>query len=788
MNEQLQSIDYNEVDKIVASVGGDSHHVIQILQKVQERFHYLPNEVLDRICRISEITPSRIVGVASFYSQFRFTPSGKHRIKVCHGTACHVKGSVAIHEAIHRYLDLPEHKDTTSDLQFTVEKIACLGCCTLAPVVQIGETVYGQLSAEKIPPVIRNYLSHPDNDTKTNVKHISSHQTAVVDGEIRIGLGSCCVAKGSAHLYDAIQTAIHHTGTNAVIKRVGCVGMCHQTPLIEVVVPGKPPSLYANLDPGEASTLVLRHFRQQSTYKKLKYTTTRLLNHIFEDNPQDNIDRYSIHRKDEPVSAFLRRQDHIATEHAGVLNPFDLTEYVDHGGFKGLSRCLQDLNQEQVIREIRESGLRGRGGAGFHSSVKWEKVSQAQACPKYVICNGDEGDPGAFMDRMLLESFPYRIIEGMAIAAYAVNAQQGLLYVRAEYPLALKVLREALKHCYQAGYLGDQILGTPFSFHVDIAEGAGAFVSGEETALLASVEGRRSVPRLRPPYPAEEGLWGQPTLINNVETYALVPWILSHGHQAFTAIGTRKSKGTKVFALAGKVARGGLIEVPMGITIREVVEEIGGGIAGGHKFKAVQVGGPSGGCIPASHGNTSIDFEALGELGAIMGSGGLVVLDETDCMVDIARYFLQFTQNESCGKCTLCRIGSKRMLEIVTAICEGKAKEQDLTLLEHLAKEMQRASFCGLGKTAPNPVLTSLKYFRNEYEAHLKGHCPAGKCKALITYSINQHCVGCTICAQHCPVQAIEPRPYKVHEIDETLCTRCDLCRSVCPENAVVIT
>jgi len=438
-----------------------------------------------------------------------------------------------------------------------------------------------------------------------------------------------------------------------------------------------------------------------------------------------------------------------------------------------------------VIGLIETSGLRGRGGAGFPTARKWRVVRGVDAAAKYVICNGDEGDPGAFMDRMLMESFPFRIIEGMVIAAYAVGANKGYFYVRAEYPSAVRRMREALRLCRERGVLGNDIYGSGFSLELEVFEGAGAFVCGEETAMLESMEGRRGIPRLKPPYPAEQGYHGLPTLIGNVETYANVPWIVRHGGAAFAAIGSATSKGTKVFALAGKIARGGLIEVPMGITIREVVEEIGGGTPDGKPFKAVLVGGPSGGCVPAELADTPIDYESLTSVGAIMGSGGLIVLDQTDCMVQMARYFLDFCQCESCGKCTFCRIGTRRMLDILEHICQGKAKAHDLEELVTLSNMVRRASLCGLGKTAPNPVLSSLRFFREEFEAHLRGHCPAGKCRDLITYSVTDACIGCTLCAQHCPADAIPMTPYQKHIIIDDRCTRCNACREVCPEDAI---
>jgi NADH-quinone oxidoreductase subunit F len=490
------------------------------------------------------------------------------------------------------------------------------------------------------------------------------------------------------------------------------------------------------------------------------------------------------------IEAFLKPQLRLATEHCGELGPLDIDEYMRHGGFEGLKKAG---GAEEIIDTILRSGLRGRGGAGFPTGRKWQAVRAAAGDEKFIICNGDEGDPGAFMDRMILESYPYRVLEGMAIAAKALGARRGFLYIRHEYPLAVKRVQAALAICAERGVLGE--------LKLEVREGAGAFVCGEETALIASMEGRRGMPRLRPPFPAEAGLWGKPTCINNVETFALVPWILRHGAAAFAGIGTGTSKGTKVFSLTGKVRRTGLIEVPMGTTIREIVEEIGGGImqeapAGEmlpgrflprRTFKAVQIGGPSGGCIPAELADVAVDYESLGACGAIMGSGGLVVLDDRDCMVDIARYFLRFTQAESCGKCAPCRIGTKRMLEILDRLAAGKAKAAELVTLEELALDCKRSSLCGLGQTAPNPVLSTLRYFRSEYEAHLEGRCPAGRCAGLVRYVVNEACVGCTRCAQVCPTKAIAFTPYMAHVVDDAKCTRCDSCRLACPAAAIEV-
>lgn len=815
----MSAIDLSHVDKAVEEIGRGPDAVIPILQAIQAHYRYLPQEALERVSEITDITPAAITGVSTFYMQFRHQPVGKHVIHVCHGTACHVKGSGLVHDAIHTRLKIREGQRTDDTGTFTIQKVACLGCCTLAPVLEIDGTTYGHLTPRKVPAVFEDFL-RPRKAVASGGASNGGGADREGAAEIRIGLGSCCVAGGSAKVQEVLERTVARTGARAVVKRVGCVGMCHRTPLVQVVVPGAPSAFYARVGPEAAREIVLRHFRPKGLVRKVLYSAARTIRSFLADPEDVEVERSSMDVRDPHVSAFIDKQVHIATEHCGELDPLDLQEYIDRDGFKALRRVVREMAPEETIASIKESGLRGRGGAGFPTGLKWEKVRAAGAVEKHVICNGDEGDPGAFMDRMLMESYPYRVIEGLAIAAWAVGAKEGTFYIRAEYPLAVRRIREALRRLEDRGILGDSVMGTGRSLHVRIFEGAGAFVCGEETALIASIEGDRGMPRLRPPYPAEDGLRGRPTLINNVETYSLVPWIIRNGAARFAALGTRTSKGTKVFALSGRVARGGLIEVPMGITLREIVDDIGGGVDGGStggtggtgggpggpagggaggdsgrgsgrgsggrgRFKAVQVGGPSGGCVPAELGDTPVDYEALAAVGAIMGSGGLVVLDETTCMVDIARYFLEFTQDQSCGKCTYCRVGTRRMLEILSRICEGHGKKGDIELLEDLARMVKEGSLCGLGKTAPNPVLTTIRYFREEYEAHLAKRCPAKKCKALITYSITDACTGCTLCAQHCPVDAIPLRPYERHTIDLVKCTRCNTCAEVCPAGAV---
>ena len=591
----------------------------------------------------------------------------------------------------------------------------------------------------------------------------------VLKTKVVVGLGSCGIAAGANKTYQKLEMLQQQGLLDIELTKTSCIGMCYKEPLVEVH-DARGWVIYGDMTEDKVEAVLRQHINSKTVVDELAVSS-----------------EYTAGTED----AFFEGQVRIALRNCGHINPESLEEAEAHDAYKAIRGILNNnIPSAQVIQDVLDSGLRGRGGGGFPTGLKWRFAAQSEGAEKYIICNADEGDPGAFMDRSLLEGDPHAVLEGMMIGGYAIGASAGVIYCRAEYPLAIKRLNIAIAQAKAKGYLGHNVIGKEgFSFDIYVKEGAGAFVCGEETALIASIEGQRGMPRKRPPFPAVSGLWQKPTNINNVETWANIPWIINHGPAAYAAYGTEKSKGTKVFALTGKIKHGGLVEVPMGITINDIIFKLGGGIQNDRKFKAVQLGGPSGGCIPAELGNTIVDYDSVNATGAIMGSGGMVVMDESTCMIDLAKFFLHFTQDESCGKCTFCRVGTKRMLEILERITEGKGEPEDLEKLESLAYQIKNNSLCGLGQTAPNPVLTTLKYFRHEYEAHIfDQRCPAKVCKPLLHYHIDQEaCTGCTVCAKKCPVDAINGDRKQPHIINQEICIQCGECYNVCKFDAVIV-
>ncbi|MBF0409031.1 MAG: NAD(P)H-dependent oxidoreductase subunit E [Candidatus Riflebacteria bacterium] len=750
---------------LIREKGTGPRSLVPLLLSIQEKFGYLPPEILNQIPEMTEISSSSIKGVMTYYSYFRLRPGGIHTIRVCIGTACYVKGAEKTYSAFREHLKIKDNDDTDPDRIFTVGKVACLGCCMLAPAVQIDDTIFGRVTADEVEKVLaefnkccleKNIFSEPDNFNSD--KH---------RGEVKICLCSSCSASGAVRIYNGLLAWSKKYGFPLKTTQTGCTGLSFQAPIFKITDLQGKIFYYGRVNFENLSTILLQHFSPGSTdtlIDSLLYSDSdpAAMQRIAQDGPEEK--------------NWLTNESRITTQGCMEQSPCDLSAYKANEGFSALTRA-RGISPYQIIEEISTSGLRGRGGAGFQTGNKWNITKAAEGKVKYIICNADEGDPGAFMDRMLLESVPFRVIEGILIAGLAIGAEKGFIFVRREYPLAVKRISEAIKYCT------DQMQG----FSLEIVESAGAFVCGEETAMIAAIEGKRGIPSERPPYPSVKGLFNAPTLINNVETFACIPWIILHGANEFKKLGTVNSPGTKTFALAGKIKRGGLIEVQMGKTIRQVIDEAGGGVSGNAALKAVQIGGPSGGCLPVSLFALPIDFEALSDSGAIMGSGGLIVLDEHDCMVDIARYFLEFTAGESCGNCSFCRIGTQRMLRILNRLCSGETRKDDLEKLIELTELVKQGSRCGLGKTAPNPVITTIKYFRNEYEQHLEGFCPSGKCPKMFTLQAGPACTGCMLCARACPTGAIPFQPWNKARIDPGKCVRCGVCIQTCPENTIKV-
>ncbi len=695
-------------------------------------------------------------------------------IQVGSATCENAAGAGKVLEEFTRYAEAAGRDD------IVVAKAGCTGRCSREPIVNVivpdeFPVKYEQVDRDLVHRIFTQHIQ----GGKALEEHVLDHGSGKFTRyEVFFCGGARCQKQFPRQIDQALADMLESTEgidpDSVSIVTANCFGLCRQ----EVA--------------GEATHMLVRPSKVM-----YRIRTEEDLRRIVEGHFVGGQPVQDLLVDDEPIAqrffdlfgdvSFFNKQSRIALRNSGIIDPESLEEYVHYRGFEALAKVLDKADAEWVIQEVKDSKLRGRGGGGFPTGTKWGFGRATEADEKFMVCNADEGDPGAFMDRSMLEGDPFSIIEGMVIGGYAVGANYGFLYIRAEYPMAIRRVQNAINQCRENGLLGEKILGSDFDFDLEIRLGAGAFVCGEETALIHSIEGRRGQPRIRPPYPSVSGLWGKPTVINNVETYANIPVVLQYGAQWFSRIGTESSGGTKVFALAGKVEHTGLVEVPMGTTLREIVFDIGGGVQDGRQLKAIQTGGPAGGCIPAAYLDTIVDFDSLMELGSIMGSGGMIVMDETDCMVDISRFFLSFSQDESCGKCTPCREGTTRMLEIIDRIIAGNGSQADLTKLERLAKLMHKASLCGLGRAAANPVLSTLQYFRDEWEAHvIEKRCPAHQCKSLTRYEIiPDKCVGCTACARNCPVDCIAGEPKKVHEIDQSRCIKCGRCHEVCKFHAV---
>ena len=774
-----------------------------VLQDIQAALNYIPKDAIDSVSEWLSVPRSQVYSVASFYKALSLEPRGKHLVQVCLGTACHVRGAgLLVHQASRELGIAPGQ--TTPDKQITFKTVNCVGACAMGPVVVIDREYHGEMTPAKFSKQVKKCCSG-DGLCPGSAKVAARETTAVAADErcrrienadaleqlrnelsnekrlekpaIMVCAGTGCIAHGSLGVAEALQQALEAAGeagagidVELMVKKIGCHGLCEKGPLVVFHPAG---TLYTRVKEKDAREIV------EKTLLKNQVLPRFLYHHP--DTGESIADYHRI--------PFYSKQERHVLRRVGRIDPEDIRDYIVHGGYASIAKVLSTMKPDEVIDEVERSGLRGCGGGGFPTGRKWRSCVNAPGDVRYIICNADEGDPGAFMDESVLEGDPHAVVEGMLIGAYAIGARDGYIYVRDEYPLAVKRFRRAVEDARRWGLLGDNILGTDFSFDIRISRGGGSFVCGESSALMQSLAGKVGEPRAKYIRSTERGLFEQPTVLNNVETFANVPLIIERGAEWFAAIGTKKSKGTKVFALVGKVNNTGLVEVPMGTTLRTIIFDIGGGIRGGRKFKAVQTGGPSGGCLPESKLDLPVDFDSLTREGSMMGSGGMIVMDDATCMVDVARYFTAFLTEESCGKCAACRLGLTHMKEILDRICAGDGRPEDIPQMERLFGVLDDGSLCGLGKSAANPIRSTLKYFRDEYEAHIVDKkCPAGVCRDLITYYIDAElCTGCLVCKRACPQHAISGEKQKPHVLDEALCDRCGICITSCKFDAIQI-
>jgi len=791
-------VDIKPTEQILARHPARPQFLISVLQDIQLAYRYLPREALERVAQALHVPLARVYGVATFYKTFSLSPRGERELRVCTGTACHIRGApLVLHELQSRLGIKPGQ--TTEDLSFSLEAVNCVGACALAPVVMVNDVAHGNVSvtsvrrllkapargaAEPAPPA-HDPVRTPDPAVRyATVEDFRRHVAQVKGSELAtrrrvlMCCGTGCLAGGAQGVAQAFAEQLDDgklAELNLVLKRTGCHGFCEKGPLVVLMPRGL---FYKNVKPADVPAIIERSIVHDEVIEELLYV-----------EPSTG----------KPVAGygeieFYAQQTRVAMRNIGLMDPASLDDYLLRDGYAALARALSEMTPDGVLTTIEKARLRGRGGGGFDAGRKWRSCRRAEGEARYVIANGDEGDPGAFMDRSIMEGDPHGVLEGMIIGAYALESHQGYIYVRQEYPLAVRHLQQAIEDARARNLLGDDILGSGFSFDIEISRGGGAFVCGESSALMRSVEGKVGEPRAKYVHATDKGLWDQPTVLNNVETWVTVPRIVEQGADWFLGLGTEGSKGTKAFSLVGKVKNTGLVEVEMGTTLRQIIFGPGGGMldmGDRGRFKAVQTGGPSGGCLPESMLDLAVDFDTLTEAGSMMGSGGMIVMDHSTCMVDVARYFLSFLVDESCGKCVPCREGLFQMYHIVSRICEGQGRPEDLAQIEDLSQSILVGSLCALGKSGPNPVLSTLRYFRHEYEAHInERRCPAGVCKALITYSVvNASCDGCGACLKACASSAILGTPKKgdTFNIDEAKCDRCGACVTVCKRGAIAV-